>query len=303
MAKVTIGMPLYNNAATVSQALTSLLGQTFTDFVIVISDDGSTDGTADICRSYAVRDGRITFFAQPKNLNYGNFRYLVQQASTDYFMWAAGDDWWDATVIEKELAVLEYNPDVVCCVPKVMFVKDGLDLKESRGTSSLIGSVSENILNYLRAPEDNSRMYGLIRTYAAKKSFPTDDFHAYDWAFSVLTLKYGKHVEIPEVLIRRDHTPVHKYSYMVRRDHEHYLYRIFPLIEFSRYIISIGKIPLNMRTIEAIISLNIGSHVQYIQTFHPIYWKYTGWLAIFWKRHVGWRLHKPNFGLTARLKE
>ncbi|MEP6637040.1 MAG: glycosyltransferase, partial [Acidobacteriota bacterium] len=92
--RLTIGMPLYNNAPSIRRALDSLLAQTFRDFRILISDDGSTDGTADICDEYARRDARITVVRQRANLNYGNFRFVLREADTPFFMFAAGDDYW-----------------------------------------------------------------------------------------------------------------------------------------------------------------------------------------------------------------
>ena len=51
--KVSIGMPVYNGGATLRCALDSLLGQSFADFELIISDNASTDGTDSICREYA----------------------------------------------------------------------------------------------------------------------------------------------------------------------------------------------------------------------------------------------------------
>lgn len=49
MAKVTIGMPLYNNEASLEKSIESVLAQTETDFELILSDDGSTDNTWNIC--------------------------------------------------------------------------------------------------------------------------------------------------------------------------------------------------------------------------------------------------------------
>src|SRR5690348_14873952 len=88
--RVTIGMPLYNNAGTIRRALDSLLAQSFTDFHLLISDDRSTDETPAICAEYARCDPRVEIVHQPRNLNYGNFRYVLNAATTPLFMFAAG---------------------------------------------------------------------------------------------------------------------------------------------------------------------------------------------------------------------
>lgn len=92
MAELTIGMPVYNNGATLAAALDSLLDQTFADFRIVISDDASSDDTGAIAKRYARRDLRIAYVRQARNLGYyGNYKFVLDRADTPFFMWAAGN--------------------------------------------------------------------------------------------------------------------------------------------------------------------------------------------------------------------
>src|SRR5690606_1400221 len=59
--RVTVAMPVYNGADYIERALDSLLAQDFEDFELIISDNGSTDGTDEIARRYAERDPRISY--------------------------------------------------------------------------------------------------------------------------------------------------------------------------------------------------------------------------------------------------
>ncbi len=114
MTQVTIGMPVFNGAFGIRAALDSLLAQTFQDFVIVISDNGSTDETEEICRAFQQRDERIRYVRQPVNLGAAmNFRFVLFEARTPYFMWAAADDLWACRFIETHLAVLNRDPRAV----------------------------------------------------------------------------------------------------------------------------------------------------------------------------------------------
>ena len=90
--ELTIGIPVYNGAATIRAALDSLLAQTFQNFVLMISDNNSNDRTEEICREYESRDPRIRYVRQPKG-HLGpadNFRFVLFEATTPLFMWATG---------------------------------------------------------------------------------------------------------------------------------------------------------------------------------------------------------------------
>jgi cellulose synthase/poly-beta-1,6-N-acetylglucosamine synthase-like glycosyltransferase len=66
MHKVAIGMPVWNGEQFVPEAIESILGQTYGDFELVISDNASTDGTAEICSAYAKQDRRIRYIRQER---------------------------------------------------------------------------------------------------------------------------------------------------------------------------------------------------------------------------------------------
>lgn len=99
---VSIGLPVYNGAFFLDDALRSLQQQTFRDFELIISDNASTDGTAAICERHAQGDARIRYVRQATNIGaMGNFRYVLEQARGRHFMWAACDDVWDPQWVEQ----------------------------------------------------------------------------------------------------------------------------------------------------------------------------------------------------------
>jgi glycosyltransferase involved in cell wall biosynthesis len=104
--QVSIGMPVYNGAKFIREALDSLLAQTFTDFELIISDNASTDGTEAICREYAAKDVRVRYVRQAQNRGaIANFQYVLDEAVGGYFMWAAADDVWGLSWIETLLPI------------------------------------------------------------------------------------------------------------------------------------------------------------------------------------------------------
>lgn len=107
-----IGMPVYNGERFVREALDSILGQEC-DLELVISDNGSGDGTEEICREYAGRDKRVRYHRYEENRgaawNYNNCFHLSR---CRYFKWAAHDDKLAPDFGSKCIAVLESHPDV-----------------------------------------------------------------------------------------------------------------------------------------------------------------------------------------------
>jgi glycosyltransferase involved in cell wall biosynthesis len=113
---LSIGMPVYNGERFVSDALDCLLAQTFSDFELIISDNGSTDRTEEICRDYAARDPRIRYERHEQNRGaIWNFNHVFSLAQGSYFKWASYDDTCEPTFLERCVDVLDGRPDVVWC--------------------------------------------------------------------------------------------------------------------------------------------------------------------------------------------
>ncbi len=273
--RLTIGMPAYNNARTIRRALESLLAQTFRSFQLIVSDDGSRDGTPDICDAVAASDPRVVVVRQPKNLNYGNFRYVLERADTPFFMFAAGDDWWHAEYAARMVAALSADSRAVCAVSRVAFVENGEVVAQSKGTAPLVRDSASNIREFLAFRHDNSRMYGVFRTEVARRAFPPDDFHMYDWAFSVGTLLEGVHLEVPEVLMWRDHTPWQRYAEYIRRDATGSLSRLFPALPFTRDLLRRLQVERSWAMYSSLFRINAEYHDFYMRRYHPRWAKVT----------------------------
>lgn len=217
--QVTIGLPVRNGEPLLTAAVDSLLSQTYRDFTLVISDNHSDDGTENICRAYAAADSRIQYIRQPVNLgNPGNFRFTLQAARTPYFMWAAHDDVWAPSFIEKNLAVLTTRPEVVGCVSKVTKVYPNGVQRISTGTHALRGDAKARLKNYFTTIGDASRFYGLFRTASLQPCFPKDvEVFGFDLIVMALNLAAGEHAEIDEVLlVRKAHADGHYFRTLLK---------------------------------------------------------------------------------------
>lgn len=111
--RVSIGMPVFNEERFVGAAIESLLAQTWTDFELIISDNGSTDGTPEICAEYANNDPRVQFVRHTTNHGAAwNFKHVLSLARGKYFMWAGSHDLWAPEYVDTCVDVLDTRANV-----------------------------------------------------------------------------------------------------------------------------------------------------------------------------------------------
>jgi O-antigen biosynthesis protein len=256
--ELTIGMPVYNSASTVRAALETLIAQTYDKFVLIISDDNSSDGTGEICREYASRDPRIRYVHQRTNRGpVSNFRFVLFEAATPFFMWAAPEDLWTPNFVERTLNLLVSNPEYVSCQSRMLVTTKEGESYFSTGSYALTGTWSENAVRFFRNPADNSRYYGIFRTQALRSVFPAHNFYAHEWAVSAGTLKFGKHAELPESLMIRDASALAAKEHVNRSERRFLPWRIFPLFLMTWYCLRRGYVPWTPAAFDALARLNL----------------------------------------------
>ncbi|MEM7275972.1 MAG: glycosyltransferase family 2 protein [Actinomycetota bacterium] len=113
-ARITIGIPVYNSSATISEAIDGIVAQTRTDWRLVVADNASTDGTAEVVAERAAADPRISLIRQPRNLGQAaNFRTVFEAGETELFMWLSGDDRLRADYLALCVAELDRDPSLI----------------------------------------------------------------------------------------------------------------------------------------------------------------------------------------------
>lgn len=264
LKRLTIGLVVYNGEATIAAALDSLLAQTLTDFDLIISDNASTDRTQAICEAYAARDVRVRYIRQQENLGpQMNFRFVLFEARTPYFMWAAADDLWAPTFAARNIAALEADPSLVMSQSQVVFTEHGVPTHLATGTYALLDTPRRNAARFFKNPADNSRYYGVFRTDALKRSYPTRPFYALDWAVSAATLRFGKHNEIPEPLMIRNSSDPASYARAVMVDHRFWLWRMFPVLFMTGWVLFHRMVPLSLPLLYRLFRLNLYMHFRF----------------------------------------
>jgi glycosyltransferase involved in cell wall biosynthesis len=253
---ISVGLPVYNGERFLRETLNSILTQTFEDFELIISDNASTDGTAQICKDYAIKDPRIRYFRSDRNLGASkNFNRVFELSSGKYFKWISADDVCAPTFLEKCKEVLDEHPEVVLCYPKTTIIdefgrivrqhEDRLDLRFSRARDRFYQL-------FLRLSLSNA-MFGLIRSDLLRKTSLLGNYIASDIVLLAELTLYGQFFELPEYLFfRRIHPQAASSDPSVKRQQEHYDPRTVGNISLTswRHLVehlrSIRRAPLNL---------------------------------------------------------
>ncbi len=205
---ITVGMPVYNGAAYLQEAVESILQQTNGDFVLLISDNASTDGTEAICRAYAAQDPRVVYTRNEVNIGAcRNYNRLFQMAESPYFRWFNADDVSDCRLHEKCLQTLQQHSDAVLAYGKTRLIDqhgmvtrdydDHLDLQQA--------NTLDRIFAFHQSVGLTNAIYGLMRSSAVAKTKLMGDgsYPAADTSLMAQLVLLGKFIEIPEQLFCR----------------------------------------------------------------------------------------------------
>lgn len=191
---ITIGMPVYNGASTLRPVLDSLLNQTWIGFELIISDNASTDDTSRICREYSEKDKRIRYVRQPCNIGAeANFRYVLDVAESEFFMWAAADDVRSPDFLERNLAFLRANPEYVASTSPTRFAGKIFDLRAMGDAPLIEEDRYQRLVNFFNAWHANGRFYALFKREAVSTWHHLgQDFLGADWTLVTHLAVHGK---------------------------------------------------------------------------------------------------------------
>ncbi len=115
MVKVSVVVPIYNAEKYLEQCLDSIIAQTLKDIEIILIDDGSTDGSAEICKKY-LSDPRVTYYRKENEGLAAARDDGMLRANGEYIGFVDADDWLKPEMYEKMYkAAKSNNSDVVFC--------------------------------------------------------------------------------------------------------------------------------------------------------------------------------------------
>jgi glycosyltransferase involved in cell wall biosynthesis len=209
---VSVGVPVYNGENFLAQQLDSLLAQTYRNVELIVSDNGSTDATEEICREYARADERVAYHRHDRNRGAAwNYNFALARARGAFFKWACHDDVHLPRYVEACLDALEHaGTDVVFSYARSKVIDeqgevlwehyDGLDLVEDSASQRLRRLVAN-------PPNMGTSFFGVARTGVLRSTRGHGAFISADYVVLAELALRGKLVEVPEFLFLKRYHP------------------------------------------------------------------------------------------------
>jgi glycosyltransferase involved in cell wall biosynthesis len=206
--RLTIGLPVYNGENFLAESLEALLGQSYEDFELIISDNASIDGTADICREYEKQDSRIRYVRQPRNVGLApNHNFLVEQARGELFKWASHDDLYAHDLLMHCVEALDEHPDVILAHSWTAMID---------GAGALTKALEYPLATSAERPSERFRSMlfdsggdddgGVMRVDVLRRTAMKDSYHHSDRTIIAELSLHGRFYQVPDWLyLRRDH--------------------------------------------------------------------------------------------------
>lgn len=196
MPKVTVLMPVYNAEFYIKESIDSILKQTFEDFEFLIFNDGSTDNSADIVRSY--NDKRIKFFDNKQNKGYVyHLNYGIQIAKGEYISRMDADDISHPMRLKKQVEFMDRNPKIGVCGTWFIIID----------SNHIVKPATDNTRIRLSLLKDSAIGHPtvILRTNLLKKyglQYDASFVPAEDYLFWVNLSQYCELANLPEVLLQ-----------------------------------------------------------------------------------------------------
>lgn len=116
MPKISVIIPIYNSGKYLEKCLSSVMNQSFTDFEVIMINDGSKDNSSEICKKYVSKDGRFKYFYKENGGESSARNRGLKEATGEYVFFVDSDDYIELDCLEKLCEHLsEDDWDIVQC--------------------------------------------------------------------------------------------------------------------------------------------------------------------------------------------
>jgi len=202
---VTIGIPVFNEERHIEAAIRSAANQCE---ALIVSDNASTDRSAEICKRLSREFEHMIFFSHAQNMGASaNFRLVLEKAATSKFMWLGGHDMVPPEYVSRLDGSLKANPDAVLAYGAVQHIdadnQHTVRYDYSYSESLETGERVTRLLSLVRFLSDCSLIHGLFRTSALRGAWLDDMFLGVDHVLLSRAALLGRFVYVPETCLLR----------------------------------------------------------------------------------------------------
>jgi len=207
--RLSVGLPVYNGEKYVAESIDALLGQTYEDFELIISDNASTDATAGICQRYERLDSRVRYYRQPRNIGLApNHNFVVEQARGELFKWASNDDLYARELLSCCVDALDEYPQVVLAHSWTAKIDSSGRVFEvieyPMTTASPHAPERFRSILFDSGGDDD---YGVMRLAVLRRTAMKESYHHADHTIIAEIGLHGQFYQVPDWLyFRREHT-------------------------------------------------------------------------------------------------
>ncbi len=205
---VTIAIPTYNRVATLGRAVESALAQTHENVDVLVGDDGSDDGSAELLAGLAARDERVRVVGRSRNIGMvANMDATLHGGRGEFVMLLADDDWLAPRCVEATLAELRAHPAAAGALGRVAYMRDGAEVAAGNPIALTDPQPARRVRRYFDAVNDdhgNSWLYALMPQAVVRRLSPMRNVLAFDWLHVAEVAFAGEIRMLDETLLHRE---------------------------------------------------------------------------------------------------
>ena len=129
MVFLSIIIPTFNRCELLNRALNSVFNQTYSDYEVIVIDDGSTDNTAEMLQN---NFAQFRYFFQSNNGVSAARNKGLEMANGRWIAFLDSDDEWLPQKLEKQISLLKANPDYKICHTEEIWVRNGIRVNQMK---------------------------------------------------------------------------------------------------------------------------------------------------------------------------
>lgn len=196
---VSVGIPTYNRPEGLQKTLECITTQTYQNLEIIISDNCSPDLRVwEIVQDFLEKDKRITYIRQTENIGAANnFKFVLEKATGEYFMWAADDDEWETEFIKVCMQLFYIYPNAVAATTACSVID------QTSNQQMLLKNINTTQLNSIRKfifalsymlTNPNTFFYSIYRKETILRCNLNKKYYGSDQGVMLQLLQYGDFV-------------------------------------------------------------------------------------------------------------